>query len=50
MLIKVICLFLSLFFGVLISVKGVRGEAIPAWMFVGLATGVTGFITLQWLI
>ena len=47
---KIICMFLAILFTLNNSVKVMAKEPIPAANFILQAIGVTGFITLQWLI
>lgn len=47
---KVICLFVAVFFSLINITLGLRNKEIPAMNFILNATGITGFIVLQWLV
>ena len=47
---KVICLFIGIAFGFINVVKATYGHNISQWNNYLMSAGITGFITLQWLI
>lgn len=49
-ILKVLCLFLAILYGARCFFGVIQGVGYTSWQAISFAIGITGFITLQWLI
>ena len=50
LILKIICMFLTILFTLVNTVKVIGGTTVPAMNFILQAAGITGFIVFQWMI
>jgi len=47
---KIFCLFIGIMYSYSNTINAMHGKKVPSTMVILQAVGITGFITLQWLV